>query len=140
MYDADKFGGRVSKFGFFDHNPAPLKTIRACVEDMKTYLDADPANVVAVHCKAGKGRTGLMIAAFLVYTDAAASTVEALNFFGLKRTSNGKGVTIPSQMRYVDPYARHAICLVMYLLCSCHGVCAFTSARTRASLQLRALL
>jgi len=101
MYDADKFGGRVVKYGFFDHNPAPLKTIRDCVEDLHEWLSADEANVVAVHCKAGKGRTGLIIAAYLVYAGLSPSTTAALRLFGEKRTTNGKGVTIPSQMRYV---------------------------------------
>lgn len=98
-YDADKFEGRVAKYGFFDHNPAPLKLIKTCVEDMHAWLSADPENVVAVHCKAGKGRTGLMIAAYLVYAGLEPNTTAALRFFGEKRTTNGKGVTIPSQMR-----------------------------------------
>jgi len=99
MYDADKFDGRVVKYGFFDHNPAPLKLIKDCVEDMHAWLSADEENVVAIHCKAGKGRTGLIISAYLVYAGIAPSTTAALRMFGDKRTSNGKGVTIPSQMR-----------------------------------------
>lgn len=100
-YDADKFGGAVARFPFFDHNPAPLKTIRACVEDMHAFLEADDENVVAVHCKAGKGRTGLILAAYMVYAGLEPHTSAALKMFGEARTSNGKGVTIPSQMRYV---------------------------------------
>ena len=68
---------------------------------MSAWLKADPENIVAVHCKAGKGRTGLMIAAFLVYSGACSTTTDALRLFGDERTHNGKGVTIPSQMRLV---------------------------------------
>lgn len=46
-------------FRFFDHNPAPLKLIKECCDDMHAFLSAHPDNVIAVHCKAGKGRTGL---------------------------------------------------------------------------------
>lgn len=67
----------------------------------------------------------MMIAAFLVYAGIATDTMDALQLFGdqvrglfmfydiscvrpypcilvrMQRTTNGKGVTIPSQMRYV---------------------------------------
>lgn len=99
-YDPAKFGGQVARFGFFDHNPAPLKLIAACVQDIHSWLSADPANVAAIHCKAGKGRTGLIITCYLVFAGLAPTTTAALRFFGEMRTSNGKGVTIPSQMRY----------------------------------------
>ena len=103
-YDPALFKGRVMPARFFDHNPAPLALIKAVCLDMDAWLAADPANVVALHCKAGKGRTGLIIAAYLVHSKACPSTTEALRFFGEARTSNGKGVTIPSQMRYVHYY------------------------------------
>lgn len=51
---------------FDDHNPPRMEQFRTCLEDMHAWLAADPANVVAVHCKAGKGRTGTIIAAYLV--------------------------------------------------------------------------
>jgi phosphatidylinositol-3,4,5-trisphosphate 3-phosphatase/dual-specificity protein phosphatase PTEN len=101
QYDADKFGGQVARFGFFDHNPAPLALILEAVTDIHTWLTAHADNVVAIHCKAGKGRTGLIIAAYLVYAGLAASTSAGLKMFGELRTTNGKGVTIPSQMRCV---------------------------------------
>jgi phosphatidylinositol-3,4,5-trisphosphate 3-phosphatase/dual-specificity protein phosphatase PTEN len=103
-YDPALFGGSAVGYRFFDHNPCPLATIAACCADMAVYLAADPAHVVALHCKAGKGRTGLMIAAYFVHSGAASSTTAALKAFGDVRTHDGKGVTIPSQMRYVHYY------------------------------------
>ena len=69
---------------------------------------ADSANVVAIHCKAGKGRTGTIIACLLLKLRAGgiSSANDALRKFAVERTHNSKGVTIPSQMRYVHYYSK----------------------------------
>ena len=56
--------------------------------------------------KAGKGRTGLVCATFLLHTSRCARARDALALYGSRRTLNGKGVTIPSQARYVTYYER----------------------------------
>ena len=71
---------------------------------MHEWLEADPRNVVAVHCKAGKGRTGMVISAYLIHAGVCATSDAALQFFDTRRTEDGKGVTIPSQRRYVVYY------------------------------------
>jgi len=103
-YKTSLFHSVATQYRFFDHNPSPLKMLVAICEDMASWLAADSDNVVAVHCKAGKGRTGMVVSALLVRLGIAPTAPSALGMFGDERTNDGKGVTIPSQMRYVHYY------------------------------------
>jgi len=76
-----------------------------CV-DCKKHLDTGKDSVAAIHCKAGKGRTGFMIAAYLRYCGFSPNADHALKYYAVKRTHNAKGVTIPSQIRYVHYFDR----------------------------------
>jgi len=108
-YEAKDFtsrGGRVAHYPFDDHNPPPLSLIPKICDDAVAWLKEDKANVVAIHCKAGKGRTGCIISCLLVQLNHATDWKDALDMFGANRTSNRKGVTIPSQKRYVSYYER----------------------------------
>lgn len=100
-YDHAKFNHNCARFPFDDHNAPAFRLILDICEDMRNFLNQHPLNVIAVHCKAGKGRTGLIIASFLVFSGVCKTAAEALSLFGDRRTENGKGVTIPSQKRFV---------------------------------------
>ena len=54
-------------YPFKDHEAPPLNLIRPFCEDVKKFLDEDPKNVVAIHCLAGKGRTGTFVCCLLLY-------------------------------------------------------------------------
>ncbi|KAK8883042.1 hypothetical protein M9Y10_045690 [Tritrichomonas musculus] len=103
-YDKACFDNRVEKFPFDDHNPPEFDMIRRFCNHAQSWLDADPENIVVVHCKAGKGRTGCMICALMLQIGMFETTQESLQFYGETRTYNAKGVTIPSQRRYVYYY------------------------------------
>eukprot|EP00754_Rhynchopus_humris_P004156 Rhum_TRINITY_DN12131_c1_g1::Rhum_TRINITY_DN12131_c1_g1_i1::g.49649::m.49649/K01110/PTEN; phosphatidylinositol-3,4,5-trisphosphate 3-phosphatase and dual-specificity protein phosphatase PTEN len=103
-YDSEsRFAGAWKCFPFDDHNaPAPIRILCDFIEDVKEFLAKSDQNVVAVHCKAGKGRTGVVLAAYLMATDVLYRDPQAaMTRFASLRTSDGKGVTIPSQQRYV---------------------------------------
>lgn len=81
-----------------------MKALELFCASVDSYFLSDPQNVVGIHCKAGKGRTGTMIAAYLLHSGVCTTAEDALAMFGRERTHNSKGVTIPSQIRYVHYY------------------------------------
>lgn len=106
-YDPERFHGRVARFPFDDHNCPPFDMLHDFLADVDAWLAADDENVVAVHCKAGKGRTGLTLAVHLLHSGYAPSSAESLSHYGSARTHDGKGVTIPSQRRWVAYYEEY---------------------------------
>ena len=67
-YPPEKFDGRVEICPFDDHQVPPLALMKRFCESVHAWLSGDPRHIAVVHCKAGKGRTGLMVSAYLVYT------------------------------------------------------------------------
>jgi len=106
-YDHSKFHGRVEIFPFDDHNSPPFDLIEQFCKNVKFWMDAHEENIAVVHCKAGKGRTGLMICSYLLYAKEWKTAQEAMSFYGMARTKNLKGVTIPSQIRYINYFAAY---------------------------------
>lgn len=114
----DGFGEEAVCFPCIDHCPPELSQIMDFCKDAEEYLAKSPQNVVVVHCKAGKGRTGTMICALLVWSGAVTSSYEALKLFEHARGGgSSSGVTIPDQIRWVAKMERLLRCGEEGLLC-----------------------
>ena len=107
-YDGQSFHGSVARYNIDDHNVPTLEQMLEFASDVRNFLDQDPEkNVIAVHCKGGKGRTGTMICTWLIANGQFADSKGVLDFFGDQRSDytyskKYQGVETPSQGRYVD--------------------------------------
>ena len=86
---------------FLNHQAPPFPVLIDFCADATLWLNASPRHVVAIHCKAGKGRTGTVIAALLLHTGIAENAAEAMALYGKKRTHNMKVSTCMFDASYV---------------------------------------
>ncbi|KAL5790582.1 hypothetical protein ACOSQ2_005470 [Xanthoceras sorbifolium] len=106
LYDASLFEGKVASFPFDDHNCPPIQLIISFCQSAYSWLKQDIENVVVVHCKAGMARTGLMISSLLLYLKFFPTAEESMDYYNQKRCVDGKGLVLPSQIRYVKYFER----------------------------------
>jgi len=90
-YDKTRFPD-VSYYPFEDHQAPEFSLIYRFCKDLFQYIHADREgkNTAGVHCKAGKGRTGVMICCYLMYSGEFEKAIDALRYYGLMRTNNKK--------------------------------------------------
>jgi len=105
-YPTTRFtSGTVKRFDIQDHTPP---TMNQFSEFLNMVRELPENRLVVVHCRGGKGRTGSLCCAWLLYTRTCEDADDALNMFALERTELklGKkklqGVDTPSQRRYVQ--------------------------------------
>ncbi|CAJ2630549.1 unnamed protein product [Trifolium pratense] len=106
LYDASLFEGKVASFPFDDHNCPPLQLVISFCQSAYSWLKQDIENVVVVHCKAGMARTGLMISSLLLFLKFFPTAEESMDYYNQKRCVDGKGLVLPSQIRYVKYFER----------------------------------
>lgn len=101
-----KFDHQVIRYPVADHNVPTLGLMLAFCEYTEQWMHQHQENVISVHCRGGKGRSGTMICAWLLYSGLCPTAEDALHLFGSKRTdwskgSKFQGVETQSQCRYI---------------------------------------
>ncbi|EKX48545.1 hypothetical protein GUITHDRAFT_51991, partial [Guillardia theta CCMP2712] len=87
-YHPQMLYNQVQRIPFEDHAPPLLAELIYFCQEASSWLQRDRKNVVVVHCKGGKGRTGVMIAALLMWTGHRRSALDALELFAYRRTED----------------------------------------------------
>ncbi|KAF1949672.1 hypothetical protein CC80DRAFT_253533 [Byssothecium circinans] len=101
-YPDSEVYNRVYHYPFPDHHPPPFALIPNIMASMRNWLHGKEGRVVVVHCKAGKGRSGTASCSYLI-SEEGWPVEKALQRFTERRMrpNMGKGVSIPSQLRWI---------------------------------------
>jgi phosphatidylinositol-3,4,5-trisphosphate 3-phosphatase/dual-specificity protein phosphatase PTEN len=91
----------VREYKWEDHHSPAMSVLFEVCQAMHDFLAAREEHIVIVNCNAGKGRTGTSISCFLMFSGLAANATDAITYYGWKRFEHGRGVTQPSQVRYI---------------------------------------
>eukprot|EP01024_Parvocaulis_polyphysoides_P013245 TRINITY_DN1516_c0_g2_i6.p2 TRINITY_DN1516_c0_g2~~TRINITY_DN1516_c0_g2_i6.p2 ORF type:complete len:471 (-),score=83.77 TRINITY_DN1516_c0_g2_i6:180-1592(-) len=103
------FEGRYMYFPTEDMQPPSLERMYQFCIDAYQWLQKNSNNIVVIHCKGGKGRTGCMICALLTYLGVVqkneylefSDPQRSLSHFATLRTVDRQGITRASQKKYV---------------------------------------
>ncbi|XP_069762529.1 tensin-2-like isoform X2 [Narcine bancroftii] len=101
--DIGRLNPKVQDFGWPDLHAPPLDKICAICKAMEMWLNSDPHHVVVLHCKGNKGRTGVIIAAYMHYSKISAGADQALSTLAMRKFCEDKVAAAiqPSQTRYI---------------------------------------
>ncbi|CEG37447.1 phosphatidylinositol-trisphosphate 3-phosphatase and dual-specificity protein phosphatase pten [Plasmopara halstedii] len=99
IYDA-RIDGEV-----IDHNVPSIQMMVSFCDDAAKWLDANENHVVVLHCKAGKGRAGMMACMLLIRMRFSASATDAIERYNRERVHDRRGLTVVSQKKWVHYYA-----------------------------------
>lgn len=109
-YDYSIFHDRVIDYGFPDHRAPSFPQLLSLIYMAYMWLSEKNENVIAVHCLAGKGRTGVFICCLMLFFESInseflspyQSSKRVSKYFNDKR---GEGIDYHNQFRYVYYFA-----------------------------------
>lgn len=111
-YPHEEFlSGTVHKFYIQDHTPPTISQVVKFLNIASAWMRGDPAHVLAVHCRGGKGRTGSLCGAWMIYNDKLDGPAACRRFAEARTADFEQGncnlqtVDTPSQVRYLDHVA-----------------------------------
>ncbi|KAL6948619.1 hypothetical protein ACO0QE_001091 [Hanseniaspora vineae] len=92
----------LTRSGWLDHEVPPFGHLQTLLKSIGSALQTNNESAVFLHCKMGKGRSGLVASACLM-SQLAITKEEALKMFEKARFKSSviKGVTIKSQLRWL---------------------------------------
>uniref|UniRef100_A0A8C2UUX8 Phosphatidylinositol-3,4,5-trisphosphate 3-phosphatase n=2 Tax=Chinchilla lanigera TaxID=34839 RepID=A0A8C2UUX8_CHILA len=138
-YDPKYFHYRVHRIKIDDHNVPTLKEMLLFSKEVEEWMMQDKENVIAVHCRGGKGRTGTMVCTCLIACGLFLTAKDSIHYFGERRTDKTsstkfQGIETPSQNRYVGYFEklttvynwtlppRKILTIRKFIIYSIHGV------------------
>lgn len=104
-YPTSIFKERVKHFSIEDHNVPSLQMMTTFCDDAAAWLDTKAEHIVVLHCKAGKGRAGMMACMLFLRMGFSASAAEAIERYNRERVHDRRGLTVVSQKKWVHYYA-----------------------------------
>lgn len=91
IYNKESFDNcKVALFPFIDRDPCPIRLILEFCIDICLLFLKDKETVAVIHCKAGKGRSGIMAICYLIFAGLCRESTEAVDYFASQRTRNRK--------------------------------------------------
>ncbi|XP_076870788.1 tensin-2 isoform X3 [Brachyhypopomus gauderio] len=106
-HDICRLNPKVEEFGWPDLHAPPLDKICSVCKSMEHWLNSDPHNVVVLHCKGNRGKTGVIIAAYMHYSKISTGADQALTTVAMRKFCEEKisASLQPSQNRYMYYFA-----------------------------------
>ena len=110
-YDTEIFGGRVVNLQFAGFLCPPLLTLVEACASIHAWLRADPKNVVAIHCRSGRGRSAVVLSCVLAFLSVHGggsgpqSPIDWLSHLAQLRGEDEHKLTLPTHRRYLQYFA-----------------------------------
>ncbi|KAM6994034.1 tensin-2 [Passerculus sandwichensis] len=104
--DLPRLNPKVLDFGWPELLAPPLELLCSVCKALEGCLGGHPRNVAVLLCKGSKAPVGVVVGAFLHYSDVWGSPEQALNALSMRRFCEEKlgGVLQPSQRRYTEDF------------------------------------